>query len=154
MEYPDIEVIETLLDGEEYCGPDRKREPYSRAIHKILLFSAFVGEDFHTLSLASRVDAKAVSEIIAALRTSNVFGCGLNHYEDYFLSTDSGIHLQLDSQCGLGYMTRVAVKPRSWAMTASGIEYAENLAANNPEAKILLDHLVKNMKHPRNSQPN
>ncbi len=131
---PTIEVVETMISDPALCGL-AVNDFRARAVAKILIFSAFVGEDETQLSLMSGEDLLRTQEVCEALKKAGVFGTGVNHFEDYFRGEGMGITFNCDLACGQGMLKRSMKDGKAtWQMTEQGSDYVQNDLLKNPEA--------------------
>lgn len=121
-EMPSIQEIENILIEAKVVevGDDA-----SMRIGKVLIASAYVGEDSKQLAIACGLAESEVVLVISGLRAGNVFGRNVNHAEDYLEGEESGLTLQLDIGCATGKMRRDDAKEPSYSLTRVGKDYVE-----------------------------
>jgi hypothetical protein len=120
----DLEQVDAILADKECVGvgPSDPEFPIGR----ILIFSAFVGEDEAKLAELAQLPIKQVFEISAILHRNGVFGKGIDHYKDYFEDEHSGICLNCDIACGKKMLQRGQQDGKaSWKMLEEGLKYVE-----------------------------
>jgi len=153
MEYPSLELVEKMLRSEDVCGSGASDADI--AAGKILLFSAYVGENPEQLAIASGMELSRVQEMVGNLIDASVFGKGLDHA--IYISDDknSWMTLMLDICCAQGRMARGNPHPDgepTWKMSEDGIRYVEkDLMEHSPAAKELMDKLDEASGLPRGS---
>lgn len=137
------EEAEIVLSSKDGCG----LEPNSpdMTIGKVLLFSAWVGEDIPQLSIVSGLPETEVFAIAEKLTHAGVFGSGDDHAADY-LGDSGGLCLSLDVSCGMGQLRRgddSTPANQTWQMTEAGLDHVERELLPRPEAQALMDSLDK-----------
>lgn len=143
MDYPSVEIIESLLRDQEYCGVAASDAEINAG--KILLFSAYVGEDSEQLAIATGLSLEDVRRISSNLQKANVFGKEVNHSKEYLGNDLSGLALILDIQCAGGHLQRSTPKDNgepTWKCTEEGLDYVEQeLLPKSESARKLMDEL-------------
>jgi hypothetical protein len=102
---------------------------FEMTVGKILLASAYVGEQPEQLAAFINFDIDAVRDICDRLTQSGVFGAGNDHESDYFRDDDTGVvALGMDMACGLGWLERSRNDKGepAYRMTQDGCQYVEN----------------------------
>jgi len=149
FEMPSIEEVETMLTDPDLCGASEIEMP----IGKVLLFSAFVGEEDAALAKATGMPLQLVFEVTKILIKNGVFGRDLDHYKDYFEDKKGSIALNCDLACGKNMLQRserdgVAV----WKMTEEGTKYVEQkLLPQSKAAQKLTEDVLESHGVPRSS---
>ena len=138
---PTIEQVDTVISDPNICGSENGKE---RMVAKILIFSAYVGEDEVQLSILSGLPLEAVKRISAMLKKNGVFGAGIDHHADYLENESSGVVLNCDIACGTNHLKRsVKDGEAAWKMTDEGLSYVEEKLLPKPEAQAMFDRIDK-----------
>jgi len=132
IDIPTIEDVKEMLLDPDICGAGEEEMP----VGKILLFSAFVGEDDIALSSLTGLPIEEVFSISKTLIKNGVFGAGLDHYRDYFIDDHSAITLNCDIACGKNMLIRGCVDGEpTWKNTAEGKLEVERIIERKRQAK-------------------
>ena len=121
-----LEQVDTILADPDCVGLKDGDEDFP--IGRILIFSAFVGEDDERLQIATGMPIDLIFKISGTLIKNGVFGKGIDHYHDYFENDHSGIALCCDMACGKNMLKRgLKDGEPSWVMCEDGIKYVEEV---------------------------
>jgi hypothetical protein len=133
-----VEQVEEILLDREVCGLDEEELP----VGKVLIFSAFVGEDDAKLVAVSGVPLEQVFSITKMLIKNGVFGVGIDHHKDYFENPHSTICLNCDIACGRDMLKRTTKNGEAhYQMTEPGLKHVEEEILSKPEGRAFMDSL-------------
>lgn len=119
-----LEQVDTILADPKCVGVKEGDDGFP--VGRLLLLSAFVGEDDERLQIATGMPIQQIFSITATLHKNGVFGKWIDHYHDYFEDEHSGIILNCDMACGQDMLERSLIDGQAhWKMIEAGLKYVE-----------------------------